>query len=348
MKRRPFLQIAAAAAGQCALGLQTSFSAEQFVSNPHEEIIDGVPHRVLGRTGEKIPTVGFPGLALVHYDQDYGTQELHRAVDRGFNYFDVAPAYGNGEAEIKMGIGLKNVKRDKFFLACKTKARDKEGARKELERSLERLKTDHFDLYQLHHLRTTAEVEEAFGPGGAMETILKAKEEGKVRFIGFSSHTTVSALAVMKKFKFDTVMFPINFVEYYSFGFGKEVLDLANEQGAAVLAIKTLSGGLWPQGVDRVRNWWYRTLEDQNEIDLATRFTLSLKSVVSGIPPSFIDLFNKTITAVKRFHPITKTELEEAKKLAENCPSVFKSQQQVSFNSPHQQPLFAGCPYSQA
>ncbi|MHC4544103.1 MAG: aldo/keto reductase, partial [Planctomycetota bacterium] len=104
---------------------------------------------------------GFPGLALVHYDQDRCNAGLHDAFKRGVNYFDVAPAYGNGEAEIKMGIGLQGIDRSRIFLACKTKKRDKEGARKELERSLERLKTDYFDLYQLHHLRWPKEVKQA-------------------------------------------------------------------------------------------------------------------------------------------------------------------------------------------
>ena len=84
-----------------------------------------------------------------------------------------------------MGIGLQGLDRSKYFLACKTKKRDKEGAREELEHSLKLLKTDHFDLYQLHHLVRPAEVKQALGPGGAMETILKAKEEGKIKYIGF-------------------------------------------------------------------------------------------------------------------------------------------------------------------
>jgi aryl-alcohol dehydrogenase-like predicted oxidoreductase len=155
MKRRTFLKTVGSIATGSALGVQSILGAEQAISTGIVEIekVAGLPRRVLGRTGRKVSIVGFPGLALIHYDQDRCNAGLHRAFEQGVNYFDVAPAYGNGEAEIKMGIGLQGLDRSKIFLACKTKMRDKEGALEELERSLKRLKTDYFDLYQLHHLR---------------------------------------------------------------------------------------------------------------------------------------------------------------------------------------------------
>ena len=130
---------------------------------------------------------------------------------------------------------MQGLQRSDYVLTCKTKARDQEGCRKELDRSLARLKTDYFDLYQLHHLVKPEDVKQALGPGGAMETILKAKADGKIRGIGFSAHTTKAALEAMRGFDFDTVMFPISFAEYYARGFGKEVLALAKDKGTAVL-----------------------------------------------------------------------------------------------------------------
>jgi len=152
-------------------------------------------------------------------------------------------------------------------------------------------KTDRFDLYQLHHLVRPAEVKQALGPGGAMEAILKAKEEGKIKYIGFSAHTTKAALEAMRGFKFDTVMFPINFVEYYTKGFGKEVLALAAEQGAGVLAIKPLSWGTWPKDVEKTRQWWYRTVETVEDIRLAMSFALLAGQRGDRIPrlPRFAD-----------------------------------------------------------
>ncbi len=312
-----------------------------------EQMTLGLPRRILGRTGEKVSVVGFPGLALSHYEQDECTAGLHKAFDQGMNYFDVAPAYGrDGECEIKMGIGLQGIDRSRIFLACKTKMRDKDGAKLELERSLKRLKTDHFDLYQMHAIFTPEEVKQALGPGGAVETFLKAKEEGKVRYFGFSAHTTKGALAALDGFKFDTVMFPISFVDYYVMGFGKPVLDLAAKQGAAVLAIKALSKGAWPQDAERTRQWWYRTTETQEEVDLAVHFTLSQEPVVAAIPPSFLDLLDKAIAAGCSYRPVTSDETTRLRAMADECLPLFRqAEERVASNSCRRQPLWPGCPH---
>ena len=245
MERREFLKVAGAAAGSCALG-QGTLLAGQGATSGGEDQVAGLPRRVLGRTGAKMSIVAFPGLALAQLNQEEATAGVHKAFDQGINHFDVAPAYG--DAEIKMGPALEGLDRSKIFLSCKTKMRDKDGARKELERSLTRLKTDHFDLYQMHHIRWTKEVQQALGPGGAMETFLKAKEEGKIRHIGFSAHTTKGALEMMKGFPFDSVMFPLSYVDYLNLDFGKAVVEMAKERGVAVLAMKAIYAGAWPEG----------------------------------------------------------------------------------------------------
>jgi predicted aldo/keto reductase-like oxidoreductase len=293
-----------------------------------------------------VSVVGFPGLALSHCSQDESDEGIRDAFEKGVNYFDVAPAYGeDGECEIKMGIGLQQLDRGQIFLASKTKMRDREGARKELERSLRRLKTDHLDLYQLHHLWDPADVEKVLGPGGAMETVLKAREEGKIRHVGFSAHTTKAALDVMKGFRFDTVMFPINFVEYFKINFGREVIELANQQGAALLSIKTLSHGRWPEGAERARKWWYRSAEEKGEVDLALRFALSLKGVVVGIPPSFLDLLDKAILAGKSFRPITDDETAQLQALSASCLSLFKSEEDRIARGGPFEPIYPESPY---
>ena len=333
MKRRTFLKTVGGAAGVAALG-----GPQLFAATDSSETVAGMPRRVLGRTGRSVSVVCFPGLSLFHCDQEKGTAALHDAFERGVNYFDVAPNYGNGDAEVKMGIGLQGIDRAKYFLACKTHKRDKESARFELERSLQRLKTDHFDLYQLHHLVTPAEVKQALGPDGAMAAILKAKDEGKIKHIGFSAHTTKGALEAMKGFRFDTVMFPINFVEFYTRGFGKEILALANEQGAAVIAIKPLSWGLFEQGKPKNRDWWYRSVEEPKQIELALRFSLSQKGVVSAIPTSFVDLLDKTITAAGVFKPLDDTASDQLKEMAANRDSLFtQEEKQVASNTPYWQ-----------
>ncbi len=339
MKRRVFLKTVGSAAGVAALGASQVFAAAEAGGAAE------LPRRVLGRTGVRLSIVGFPGLALTKCDQEKGTAALHNAFERGVNYFDVAPAYGDGDAEIKMGIGLQGLDRSKYFLACKTHKRDQAGAQLELDRSLQRLKTDHFDLYQLHHLVTPTEVKQALGPGGALEVVLKAREQGKIKYIGFSAHTTKGALEALKSFQFDTVMFPINFVEYYTRGFGKEVMALANEQGAGLISIKPISWGTWPKDGKKNREWWYRSVEEPNQIELAVRFALSQKGVTAAIPTSFVDLLDKTIEAARRFKPLDPEAAEQLQQMAANRESIFlREEKQVAFNHPHGNPAYPAPP----
>jgi aryl-alcohol dehydrogenase-like predicted oxidoreductase len=340
MKRRAFLKTVGGAASAAA------FVGPQLFADEPIERVAGMPRRTLGRTGEKLSVVGFPGLALFHCDQEKGTAALHNAFERGVNYFDVAPNYGNGDAEIKMGVGLKGIERSKYFLACKTHKRDKEGAQMELDRSLQRLKTDHFDLYQLHHLVRPAEVKEAFSDEGAMDVVLKAREQGKIKYIGFSAHTTKGAMEAMKAFKFDTVMFPINFVEFYNRNFGKEILALANEQGAGVIAIKPLSWGLFPKGTPKNRDWWYSSVEEQAQVELAMRFTLSQRGVVAGIPTSFVELLDKAIEAAKAYKPLDAADEAQLQQMAANRDSLFTGEEkQVALNTPHRDPSHQYSPH---
>ncbi len=341
MKRRAFLKTVGGAAGIAALAGPNVFAADTSV-----EVVQGLPRRALGGTGQKLSVVGFPGLCLIHYEQEKCTRAVRDALDRGVNYFDVAPAYGDGQCETKLGISLQGLDRSKYFLACKTKKRDKDGCREQLENSLKLLKTDHFDLYQLHHLVRPAEVKQALGPGGAIETILKAKEQGKVRWIGFSAHTTKAALEALNGFNFDTVMFPINFVEYYTRDFGKPVLELAAQKGAGVLAIKPLSWGTWPAQVKKTREWWYRTVEEQKDVNLALRFTLSQPGVVAGIPPSFLDLFERMIEAGRVLKPLDDAAVEQLKQMAENRESIFLAEErQVALNRPYWTPVYPESPH---
>jgi predicted aldo/keto reductase-like oxidoreductase len=329
MKRRSFLQTAGSAVGASVVTAGSDLHAD---TTADVEVLEGVARRTLGRTGAKISMVGYPGFALQHEDQQACTTSLRNAFDNGINYFDVAPAYAKGLCEKRMGIGLQGLPRDQYFLSCKTKMRDKQGAREELDRSLKRLKTDHFDLYQLHCLIKAEEVTQALGPGGAMETILEAKKAGKIKHIGFSAHTTRAALQALKQFQFDTVMFPINFVEYYTIGYGKAVLAEAKTQGAAVLAIKAMSYGRWPNGQERSRQWWYRTLEEPEMINLGLRFTLSQEPVVAAIPPAWLDLTAKAIKEIKTYRQASEADFDRCRKLATNCQSVFQSVEQSTTN----------------
>jgi aryl-alcohol dehydrogenase-like predicted oxidoreductase len=324
MKRRSFLKMVGGVAGGMAAGVAPEFVQAEPVVSVHR----GMPQRLMGRTGLKVSIVCFPGFGLRQQSQENCNAAIKEALERGVNFFDVAPAYGkDGECEEKLGVALQGHERSSYYLACKTKMRDHDGCREELERSLKRLKTDHFDLYQLHHLVQPADVKTALGPGGAVETILKAKEQGKVRFIGFSAHTTKAALEALNGFPFDTVMFPISYAEFYTRGFGKEVLSLAREKGAGVLAIKPMNAGA-PKSGDKLQHpWWYKTLEEQEDINMAWRFTLSLPGVVTGIPPAFLDLTQRAITAGHAFRPVTEADALKLQEMAAGQGSIFKREE---------------------
>lgn len=297
-----------------------------------------LPRRVLGKTGRTLPVVGFPGLALKNYDQKTCNEGIRRSMELGVDYFDVAPAYGkDGECEIKMGEALTGISRDKYFLACKTQKDDGKEAREELERSLVRLKTDHFDLYQLHCLRKEEEVKQALGPGGALEMVLKAKEEGKVRAIGFSAHTSKSALAALDGFAFDSCMFPLNFVEWFKTGFGREVAARAAERGTALISIKPVGRGKWPQGVAKTYQWWYRPLEDPEEYQMAMNWVLSLPGMVTTVPTSFLDVFERTVAAARGSREVRGEDTEKLKLIAANCTPIFENDlkpEAIGFSQP--------------
>ena len=345
MERRSFLKIVGGIAGGYYLGKPVTLGTESD-SKDEQEKVAKMPKRILGKTGQKISIIGFPGLALAKQNQDEDTKALHTAYEQGINYFDVSPTYNKRGSEISMGIGLQGIDRSKIFLSCKTQMRDKDGARKELERSLKRLKTDYFDLYQLHAITRPEEVEQALGPDGAMETFVKAKEEGKVRYLGLSAHTTKGALAALNGYKFDTIMFPINFIEFFKIDFGRTVLELAKEQGVGVIAIKAMCGGAWPRGTERTRNHWYRTLENDEEIATAIRFSLSQDTVATAIPPGFLDLLNKAIPAGKSYQNITEAETQKLQEMAKSAQSVFgRWEERAALRNQSYEPLYADSPH---
>jgi aryl-alcohol dehydrogenase-like predicted oxidoreductase len=244
-----------------------------------------------------------------------------RAIERGINYFDVAPSYG--DAEEKLGPALEPY-RDQVFLACKTMERTKEGAWRELNESLKRLRTDHFDLYQFHAVTTLDKVEAIFSPNGAIEAFLKAKEEGLIRYIGFSAHSEEAALAMLEKFDFDTVLFPLNWASWLGEGFGKKLYSKARERNMGILAIKALAKRRLEEGEEkRWKKCWYHPVDDFEEASMALRFTLSLP-VTAAVSPSHQEFLWWMCDIVERQGTeITEEELQILKEKAQNLTPVF-------------------------
>lgn len=271
---------------------------------------------------EFISIIGLGGVAVMNEEQEFANKLVAEVIDRGINYFDVAPSYGN--AEERLGPALRG-KREKIFLACKTGERTKEGAWKELHESLKRLETDYFDLYQLHAMTTEEDFEKAMGPNGAMEAFLKAKEEGKIRYIGFSAHSVGIALKLLDTFNFDSILFPINWVLYFNENFGPQVVNKAREKGTTVLAIKPFAKELIPEGKEKPFNkCWYLPVDDRELAELALRFTLS-QPIASAIPPGEYKFLMWALEIAENFKPITEEEINYLKEKAKGLNSIFKS-----------------------
>jgi predicted aldo/keto reductase-like oxidoreductase len=281
-----------------------------------------LPKRTLGNTGEKLSIIGFGGILVDRLEQSIANNLVAKAFNRGINYFDVAPSYGNAE-EI-LGPALQPYRKNSF-LACKTTERDKEGSEKELNRSLKRLKTDHFDLYQLHALQTLEDVEKAFAPGGAMEAFVKAKQAGKVRFLGFSSHSEAASLLAMKNYDFDTILTPINFVCWHAGNFAKKAVAMAKEKGMGILALKTLAYTPIPEGTEKpYQKLWYIPNEDEALSDVAVRFTFS-KGVTAAIPPGEEKFFWRALSIVEKDLTFSEAEDQKLQQLAAGIMPLFES-----------------------
>lgn len=284
-----------------------------------------IPRRPYGTSGDELSIVGFGGIVVTAAEQDHANRVVSEAVERGVNYFDVAPGYL--DAEIKLGPALEPYRKN-VFLACKTGQREAGAARAELERSLERLRTDYFDLYQLHGIiDVEKDVDKVFAKGGAMEVFIQAKKEGKVRHLGFSAHTEAAALAAFDRFDFDSVLLPINFATMFEGKFGQTVIDRAIEKGASRLALKAMARQHWPENDpqrETYRKCWYQPLTDPKQAELALRYTLS-QPITAALPPGEEALFRMALDFATRFRPITPDEEEELKKLASGMNVIFRA-----------------------
>jgi len=280
-----------------------------------------IEKRALGKTGEMLSMIGFGGIVVDGATSRQAASRVKEAIDYGINYFDVAPSYGN--AEEMLGPALEPY-RKKVFLACKTGERKREGARRELEQSLKYLRTDHLDLYQLHAVTTLEEVDTIFGKDGALETFVAAREEGKVKYLGFSAHSVEAALALMEGFDFDTILFPVNFAAWYNGNFGPQVLQKAGEKKMGILALKAMAWRRWEEGEERtISKTWYKPLTDREQAREGLRFTLS-HPVTAAIPPGHEDLFSMALGLATDFKPMDSGEIEAIKKKGLATDPIFR------------------------
>lgn len=316
MKRRDFIKSTAIIAPMVSMfPADLSFIKRESVSGKLEK-------RSLGKTGEMLSVLGFGGIVVMNVTPEEASSSVRLAIDAGVNYFDVSPSYG--DAEIKLGVALEPFRKN-VFLSCKTDGRNKEDSRKELEQSLKNLRTDHFDLYQLHAVTTLTDVKAILGKGGAIETCLEARKEGKIRFIGFSAHSVEAAIALMNGFDFDTIMFPFNLYTWYAGNFGPQVLALAQEKKMGIIALKAMAKGTWPRDADHSKygKCWYEPLMNEEDILTGLRFTLS-HPIATAIPPGEPELFKTALSLRDKIKPLNNGEIEIIKAKALKGIPLFK------------------------
>lgn len=316
MKRREFIKTAAIAAP-----LVKFFPAD--LSSVRRKSKKGkIEKRSLGRTGEMLSIIGFGGIIVRDSTTEQASSRVKEAIDIGINYFDVAPSYGN--AESMLGPALQPYRKN-VFLACKTQQRTRSGSLGELEQSLRNLKTDHFDLYQFHAVTTLDDVEKIFGPDGAAETFIKAKKDGKVRFLGFSAHSVEAAMAMMGKYDFDTILFPFNHTTWYAGNFGPQVLEMARTKKMGILALKAMAKGPWPSGADRSKHpkCWYEPLTDPDDIKLGLRFTLS-HPITAAVTTGDENLAKIAFSQFDQLTPLTEGEVNTIKEKASKGVPLFR------------------------
>ena len=272
--------------------------------------------REYGKKGDRLSIIGFGGIIVMNEEQKVADAFVAEAIDRGVNYFDVAPTYGN--AEEKLGPALRG-KRSDIFLACKTVKRRNVESEKELYNSLKLLKTDHFDLYQIHGVTSMEEVDTILGPDGCLESFIKAKEKGIIRHIGFSVHSEEAAIALMQQYEFDSVLFPLNCVNINNSGFGIKILEESIKKGISRLALKAMAWTNWSEGEKiKYEKCWYKPIDELELAKLAVRFTLS-KDITASISPGHMELFQMAADICENFKPLSP---EEDALLKERCRGI--------------------------
>lgn len=293
MRRRDFLKLSAAVAG--LLGATPSSA----------EVRNGIPYRLLGDTGEKVSLLGVGGS---HIGEESLTDEeavriMRTAVDEGVNFFDNAYVYKRGRSETRMGTALRDGYRDKVFLMTKqyTNERDAESVMPQLEESLRRLQTDHIDLYQVHQIHESDHARKVY-ENGIPEILERAREQGKIRYVGFTGHSRPEFHREMveRGFRWDALQMPVNPVDHFWTSFQESILPLALERRIAVIGMKSL-GGSPGQFVNRARAL---TAEEC----MTYAMSMPIATLVSGMDS--MARLRSNLDIVRRFRPLEQSEID--------------------------------------
>ena len=261
-----------------------------------------IKKEIFGRTGHKSTRTLFGAAALSRVVQAEADHTLETLLEYGINHIDTAASYG--EAELRIGPWMRE-HRQKFFLATKTEERTYQGAWDELQRSLERLRVDHVDLWQMHVLVEPKDWETAMGPNGALEAFIEAREQGLARFLGVTGHgVTVPAMhkRSLERFDFDSVLLPYSYAMMQNAQYAADfeaLLEICQERNVAMQAIKTLLRRPWGDK-PQTRSTWYEPFENQSDIDQAIHWALGRPGLFLNTAGD-IHLLPKILDAASRF-----------------------------------------------
>ncbi len=264
-----------------------------------------MPYRLLGSTGERVSAIGLGGwhLGLKHVDKKLAIRIVHAAIDRGINFLDNSWDYNDGESELRMGKALQDGHRDKVFLMTKIDGRSKAEAARQLDESLERLKTDRIDLVQHHEVIRFDDPHRIFDEEGAQAALVEAKQAGKIRYIGFTGHKDpeihLHMLRVAEEhgFRFDAVQMPLNVMDAHYRSFARLVVPKLVQQGVGVLGMKSLGNGII------LRSGAVTAIEC-----LHYALYLPTSVVITGIDS--LEILDQAFEAARTFRPMGEAEID--------------------------------------
>jgi aryl-alcohol dehydrogenase-like predicted oxidoreductase len=279
--------------------------------------------RILGRTKHESSLITLGGASIRSTTLRKSNAFIKFALETGVNHIDIAPTYGSGRAEEILGDWIKEY-RTNLFLACKTQKRTKKEAATELQRSLKKLQTDYFDLYQLHGLDDLDELNLAVSEKGVLSAILEAREQDVIKYIGITSHNPLTIMRALEAFDFDTVLLPVNYVlsaHSEPLNDYEPVLSLAKKRNLGVIAMKAIAKGPWVND-ERPYLTWYHPFHTQQEVNEAVQFTLS-QYVTSIASSSDIHIAKMMIDAAERYIPMSEEEQQKLRLKASKYKPLF-------------------------
>lgn len=266
---------------------------------------------ILGKSGLEITSVFYGGIVSTNDGQENSDKYVEYAMNKGINYYDVAPTYG--DAEEKLGNSLIPYRKD-ILLACKTQKRDAEGAKRELERTFQLLHTDYIDNYQMHEITTVEEIDRFFDKDGAFEVYLRGKEEGYLKHLGITCHSEAAAQRALELYNFETILFPTNWGVNMEKGFGNGILATCKEKNVGILGMKSMIQRAWENQEEHdnsiyTKSWCKPIPKERIEFRIAAMKYAYAMGAMSLVAPGNFECFSFMVEhSDEILQPLTEAE----------------------------------------